>query len=176
MSLHVKVHVLVLPNKNRIMMLFLWFCYHIILPRNVRTFLNGQNYGCNINVWAKIPGYFILFIRKGTEFCIGGFLNKFKTFKKPVIILAKKIFFICIWSPYHLFRSNQNICFVLFGKMFRSSPLNAYHYVKNVAISIAGEWYIIFNKNIGRLPFFKKIFGKGSDIGCFKIRNSTQKT
>ena len=72
------------------------------------------------------------------------------------------------------------------AKHFALHLSNAYHTEKYVDISLIASFYIekyqrqrvacYCYQKLRQTNFFKKNFGKCSHIGCFKVRNSNQKT
>ena len=76
--------------------------------------------------------------------------------------------------------------FHLFGKYFCSLPLKSLSYCE-IGSRVLDSWYYVEKYQCMRVAcycyqklrlinFFKKNFGKCSQIECFKVRNSTQKT
>ena len=76
--------------------------------------------------------------------------------------------------------------FHLFGKTFRSPPLKSLSCCR-VGNRVLDSWYYVEKyqrkrvacycyQKLRQTNFFKKNFGKCSQIGCFKVRNSTWKT
>ena len=76
--------------------------------------------------------------------------------------------------------------FHLFGKMFRSPPLK-FSTCCEIGSRVVDSWYYVEKyqrqrvacycyQKLRQTNFFKKNFGKCSQIGCFKVRNSTRKT
>ena len=76
--------------------------------------------------------------------------------------------------------------FHLFGKTFRSPPLKFSTCCKIGSRVLDGRYYVekyqrkrvacYCYQKLRQTNFFKKNFGKCSQIGCFKVRNSTRKT
>ena len=76
--------------------------------------------------------------------------------------------------------------FYLLGKLFRSPPLKFLSSCE-IASCVLDSWYYVEKyqrkrvacycyQKLGQTSFFKKKFGKCSQIGCFEGRNSTRKT
>ena len=76
--------------------------------------------------------------------------------------------------------------FHLFGKTFRSPPLKSLSCCE-IGSCVLDNWYYVEKyqrkrvacycyQKLRQTNFFKKNFGKCSQIGCFKVRNSTRKT
>ena len=76
--------------------------------------------------------------------------------------------------------------FYLLGKLFRSPPLKFLSSCE-IGSCVLDSWYYVEKyqrkrvacycyQKLGQTSFFKKKFGKCSQIGCFKGRNSTLKT
>ena len=76
--------------------------------------------------------------------------------------------------------------FHLFGKTFRSPPLKPLSCCE-IGGRVLDSWYYVEKyqrkrvacycyQKLRQTNFFKKVFGKCSQIGCFKVRNSTQET
>ena len=76
--------------------------------------------------------------------------------------------------------------FHLFGKSFCSPPLKSLSCCE-IGSHVFDSWYYVKKyqrkrvacycyQKLRQTNFFKKNFGKCSQIGCFKVRNSTRKT
>ena len=76
--------------------------------------------------------------------------------------------------------------FHLFGNTFHSSPLTSLSCCE-IGIRVLESWYYVEKyqrrrvacycyQKLRQINFFKKNFGKCSQNGCFKARNSTRKT